>query len=154
MRSSTFSLVCVLSLLPGLSIAAVPVLSTLENPFTLRAATPERWNVVFDFQKLLLRGGATFNTFVPEISLNSSKVVPQFKLTNGNLTTADGLTAAYFFGGFPALSNPPPIPLYFGDFEQRINIGISQNPPVFSASPVSLPSGGSTLRLAVAQGRE
>lgn len=153
MRPLSFSLICVLSLLPTLSIAAAPVLSTLQKPFILRAATPERWNIQLEFLEIQTRFGDLYNASIPRITHSRSKP-PQFKLTNPNLTTADtpdGLTAAFYGQGGPV--NLPSLPLGFADYKARI-IGATGGPPVFAAKRVSTRYGRSKLQLISNQGRE
>lgn len=137
MHSSKFFSVCVLGLLPSLSVAASsPVFSTLDQSFSLHAAIAFREDVVLEFTEITQRSGSTYTAGVARISSNSSNIA-RFRLTDGNLTMADGSTAAFFPGDFPGLFPPPPLPIYFGDFEARAVGGLDTITPVFFAAPPS-----------------
>lgn len=145
MRSSTLFFGYVLGLLPSLSIAAsLPTFSTLDKPFTLRADRPAQENVTLEFQDLLTRGGLTYFAAVTRLSLNSSEIAQEFKLTNGDLTTADGSTTAFLASGGVSQSEAP---LFFGDFEARAIGSLDPFSPVFVAQTVSTASQGSKLQL-------
>ena len=146
MRPLAFFFVCGLSLLFSLQTVSVPVFSTLEQPFALRAATPEQWNLVLKFTTIAQRGGGTYNASIVRISHNNS-AIPQFRLTDGNLTTVDGLTAAFFLNDLPALSPPSPFPLFFDDFATRTNHALTNRIPNFVAKTISTLSQGSILQL-------
>ena len=90
MHSSAFSLIFLLGILPNPIVAsthgrveAVPIYSTLDQPFTLQSLSPEGAHVVVNGD------GTPVATFDKRLST-------QFKLTNGSLTTLkDGLSAVY-----------------------------------------------------------
>lgn len=134
MRSTFFSAL-VLGLLPSLSIALVPIPATFTDPFSLRSATPEQWYVVLDSQdNLAVPGGALYNASFAKISRNSTGV-PKFKLTNGELTTADGSRAAFFWNIYPTTPPLTAIPILFGDSNAR-DVAGTERQPSFSAWPV------------------
>lgn len=150
MLSLISSLVCVLSLLPSLSMAAAPpILSTLKKPFTLRAATPERWNITVYTTEVSPRFADNVNVSFLALSRSSSKL-PQFKLTNGTLTTADGLLTAFHLFGSP-IDPPNPIrAIAFGNEASRENLGFVE--PTYAAKRVSTPGKGSKLQLIALDG--
>lgn len=147
MRSSTVFFACVLGILPNLSVADPLIFRTLDKPFTLRAADSNQWNVVFYPEEFESPDGGNYNVNSARINRDSSGAV-QFRLTNGNLTTADGLTAAFFDGDYLAGLKPlPPLPIYFGDFEARAVHSLVGITPLFAAEAVCTPSGEPKLQL-------
>lgn len=146
MRSSTIFSAYVLGLLPSLSVAGPPIFSTLDSPFTLRSADLDQWNLVLDFQDFESPEGSSFNASSTNISRDSSGAA-RFRLTDGNLTTADGSTAAFFRGEL-AGSNPlPPLPISFGDFKARADDSLVNVTPLFAAETIFTSCGESKLQL-------
>ena len=154
MRSSTIFFAYVLGLLPNFSVADPLIFSTLDKPFTLRSADLNQWNVVFYPEEFESPDGGNYNVNSPRISRDSSGAV-QFRLTKGNLTTTDGLNAAFFDGDFLEGFHPlPPLPINFGDFETRAAHSLVNITPLFAAQAVCTPSGEPKLQLFSLDGGE
>lgn len=131
----------------GFSVAAtVPLLSTLDKPFYLRAARPAQERVILNFVesfKKPLDGVLIFSSFASNTS-RGPQLDQKFKLTDGKLFTADN-SMSVFLPSFP----PGPLlpnPLVFGNPEQvqstaRLPI------PTFAAQTVSTSSQESKLQL-------
>lgn len=107
MRSPTCIFVCVLGLLPSLSIALQPIFSTVTDPFTLSTGRFEfgLFNVILQFDK-------TVNAFLPVLTKLPVPELPAFILKDGNLTTSDALLGAFF--GDESSSEPALLSLRFG----------------------------------------
>lgn len=136
MQFLTSSLICVLTLLPTLSLAAStpPLLTTLKKPFSLRTATPERFNIATYISEVSPRFQANRNVTFLQLSRTSSKL-PQFKLTNGTLTTADDLFTAFRLFGEPI--DPPDFirAIAFGNADTRKFLGVIES--TYAAKRVS-----------------
>ena len=105
--SSTFLLVCVLSFLSTLSVVAsksfrsttpddvaidrLPIFTSLHSPFVLTAQ--DGYNVILRFQD-------ANGVYVPVISRTRIRL-PEFKLRNGNLTSADESLKSFYIPGQP-----------------------------------------------------
>lgn len=150
MRSLTFLLAGVLGLVPALSVAStsfhstpddiavdrLPVFSSLDGPFVL--TTQDGFNVILKFQDAL-------GSFIPVIS-RSRVQLPEFKLKNGNLTSADESLKSFYVPGLPTF---PPRLLALS-FSKRVL-------PDFAADFVAVTrteSGKDVLQLFPLNGRE
>lgn len=140
---STFGLAFVLGLLTSLTVATtdtgivsdLPVFSTLESCFYL--ITQDNFTVDLQLENT--------DEYVPILSRAPIRL-PEFKLTDGNLTTADGKFSA-FLGPTSRIFPPPLIPLGFAR-------GVPFLVTEFAAVAETIPSGIDVLRLVALEGRE
>lgn len=145
MRSTLLS-TFVLGLLPSLAVAVIdedavnslPIFSSLDG--TLGLITQGNFNVDFTIQQ------DTESFVVPYITFAPIRL-PEFRLTNGNLTTADRDRAA-FYGPTTRIFPPPLIPLRFGTGFDRFAAA------EFLAVTKTDSSGNDVLRLFALNGRE
>lgn len=86
----------------------LPVYSTLNGTFYL--TTPEQLNVDFRYYE-------DIKAYVPILTYAPIRL-PEFKLTNGNLTTADE-DATAFYGPVPLIFPPKLLSLRFGENVNR-----------------------------------
>lgn len=140
MRSPTFVFACVLALLPSLSMAVQPIFSTVP-PFRLvnGRIPPNRYNVTLKFQE-------DVQAFVPVLTLSEAKPT-EFKIVNGNLTTADGSLGAYF-SNFNTLQLQPIL------FSSNVPTGVFVETADFVENFFFSPSAGSLPKLFSLNGSE
>lgn len=147
MRSPTCILAVALGLLSSPTVASkcdnvaierLPVFATSDGPFILRAQ--EGFNVVVKYH-------AEHKTFIPV--LTKSNHLPEFLLTHGNITSADGSIAG-FYPPSPAIFPPVLLPLLFGK-----EVGSKNGADLVAVTRTrSDGSGRSVLRIFPLDGRE
>lgn len=140
MRSPTFFFAYVLALLPSLSMAEQPIFSTVP-PFRLTDGRfpPDIYNVTLKFQD-------DVQAFVPVLTTSDAKPT-EFKIVNGNLTTADGSLGAYF-GDFSGTELRPIL------FSSKVPVGVFVVTADFVQNAFFSPSAGTFRKLFSLNGSE